>query len=107
MSILIAIPIFLLILKAIFFWSARITVCINKVMNAIFFNIYIRFGLEAYMELCLVSLIRFKNFTCDTPSEMFHSVFAALILVSVLLYLGFSLIFLQVRFPRLNTPEAR
>ena len=76
-------------------------------MNAMFFNIYIRFGLEAYMDLCLVSLIRFKKFTCDTPSELFHSIFAALIGVSVLLYLVFSLIFLQVRFPKLNTPKAK
>ena len=94
MLLLLAIPIFMLFLKVIFFWSETVTNCINKVVNLLFFNVYIRFGLEAYMELCLTGLLRFQNLTFSTPSEKFHSVFAVVILTSVLLYLAFSLIFL-------------
>ena len=59
MTVLIAIPIFMLILKMLFFWNKKVQYRISKVNNAMFFNIYIRFGLEAYLELCLSSLLRF------------------------------------------------
>ena len=107
MLLLAAIPVFLSMLKVMSWWSKKTTKSINRVMNGMFFNIYIRFGLEAYMELCLTSLMRWQNLTFNTSSEKFHSIFATVILISVILYLVFSLIFLQLRYPILNTPEAK
>ena len=102
MVFLLAFPVTLLILKVLFFWNKKIQGCIDRTLRAIFFNIYIRFGLEAYLELSLSSLIRFKNYTFDTPSEKFHTVFATLIFLVIVAYLLFSLIYLQVRFNLLD-----
>ena len=59
MIVLIAIPICMLILKMLFFWCKKVQYRINQVNSAMFFNVYIRFGLETYLELCLSSLLRF------------------------------------------------
>ena len=94
MVLLVIIPIFVLLLKAIFYWNPKCVNRINVFNSKMFFNVYLRFGLEAYLELCLSSIIRFKNFTFETSSEKFHSVFALMILAGVIGLLVFSLIFL-------------
>lgn len=104
--VLVFLPICLLLLRLLFFWSDKMTKFIKKVNDKLFFNIYIRFGLECYLELCLSSMIRFKNFNNDTYSDRFHSTFATMIFVAVLLYAGFSLVFLQLRFASLNNEES-
>ena len=89
-----AIPIVSLLLKFIFFWVPKCNKSINWLNNKMFFNIYIRFGLEAYLELSLVSMIRFQNFTFGNSSEKFHSIFSTIIFVGVITYLLCSLVFL-------------
>ena len=81
--------------------------CIIFVKDKIFFNAYLRFGLEAYLELSLSSILRFRNFTFGTSSENFHSIFAMILFAGVLAYLAFSLFFLQSRHMILDTKEAR
>ena len=107
MVVLILLPLFLLLLKGIFYRSSRIVSRIDSVIKKMFFNCYIRFGLEAYLELCLSSLIRFKNYNIDTGNERFHSIFATLIFIGVFAYLAFSLFGLQYKFGKLNGKEAR
>ena len=107
MILLAMIPFVLLILKGIFFWNKKCVDRISKSYNVMFWNVYIRFGLEAYLELCLSSLLRFKNFTFDTNSEKFHSIFATVIFVGVVAYLALSIFFLQWRYPKLDTQAAR
>ena len=102
MLLLLMVPIILLFIKGIFFRSQKVTRSINKVFSKMFFNVYIRFGLEAYLELSLCSLIRFQNFTFVSSSETFHSVFAAVLLASIIAFLAFSLMFLQLRFAKLS-----
>ena len=107
MLLLAAIPIVLLVLRAVFFWSKKVKSCIIFVKDKIFFNAYLRFGLEAYLELSLSSILRFRNFTFGTSSENFHSIFAMILFAGVLAYLAFSLFFLQSRHMILDTKEAR
>ena len=94
MLLLAAIPLVLLVLRAVFFWSKKVKRCIIFVKEKIFFNAYLRFGLEAYLELSLSSILRFRNFTFGTSSENFHSIFATILFAGVLAYLAFSLFFL-------------
>lgn len=67
---------------------------------------YIRFVLEAYLELSLSSMLRFQNFTFDTASERFHSVVATIIFLCLIAFLLFALVYLQWKFPILATKEA-
>ena len=76
MLVLATLPFFLILLKFLFIWSKKVSRCINYVHSKIYFNLYIRFGLEAYLELCLSSMIRFKNYKLDNSNERFHSAFA-------------------------------
>ena len=107
MLLLAAIPIVLLVLRAVFFWNKKAISCIVIVKDKIFYNAYLRFGLEAYLELSLSSILRFRNFTFGTSSENFHSIFAMILFAAVLAYLAFSLFFLQSRHMILDTKEAR
>ena len=101
--VLATLPFLLLLLKLLFFWSKRVTRCIDYVHSKLYFNVYFRFGLEAYLELCLSSMIRFKNYKWHTSSEQFHSAFASIIYLGLLAYLCFSLFFLQSNFPNLKS----
>ena len=94
MVVLVAIPLVSLFLKFMFFWIPKCNKSINWLNSKMFFNIYIRFGLEAYLELSLVSLLRFQNFTFGTSSEKFHSIFSTIIFVGLIAYLVCSLAFL-------------
>ena len=107
MIFLIALPVFTLILRLLFFWNERCIRFIQTLNSKMFFNLFIRFGLEAYLEICLSSIIRFRNLTFETPSEKFHSIFASLLLAGVIGYLLFTLIFLQRGFPRLGKREVK
>ena len=98
MIFLLAFPLILLILKVLFFWNKKIMSCFDRALHAILFNVYIRYSLEAYLELSLSSLIRFKNYTFGTQSEKFLTIFATLIFLAIVAYLLFSLIFLQLRY---------
>ena len=60
-AILIALPIILLFYAAILFWSNCAIKVLKKISSALFFNIYIRFILEAYLEISVTCLIRFRN----------------------------------------------
>ena len=101
MLILATLPLFLLLFKWLFIRSKKVSKCINYVHSKIYFNVYLRFGLEAYLELCLSSMIRFKNYKWDNSNERFHSAFALSILIGLLVYLCFSLFFLQRNFSNL------
>ena len=98
---LVLIPLLLLAIKLIFLWSSCCTRFIDRLLKRLFFNSYIRFWLEAYLELSLSSFIRFKSFNFDNGSEIFHSIFSSVLLLLLLASLTFSLIFLQVRYPTL------
>ena len=73
----------------------------------LFFNLYLRFGLEAYLELSLSSILRFCNFTFGSSSEYFHSIFASVIFAAVVSYLLFSLLFLQWRHKSLEKETSK
>ena len=94
MLVLATLPFFLILLKFLFIWSKKVSRCINYVHSKIYFNLYIRFGLEAYLELCLSSLIRFKRYRFEDDNERFHSIFSTMILHSAVALLLFSLFFL-------------
>ena len=105
--ILATLPIVLLLIKLLFFWSQKVSKCIGYIHSKLYFNIYFRFGLEAYLELCLSSMIRFENYKWDNGNEKFHSAFATTIYLGLLVYLCFSLFFLQTNYQDLKSEKLR
>ena len=103
MLVLAALSLVFLLLKILFLKSKKVSKCVDYVHSKLYFNVYIRFGLEAYLLLCLSSMIRLENYKLDDSSERFHSSFALTILFGLLVYLCFSLLFLQINFPNLKS----
>ena len=102
MVILAAIPLLLIALRGIFFWSSKVQRGVNYVSRKCAYNLYLRFGLQVYLELSLTSLLRLNRFTFGSSSDHFHSIFASVVFVFVVAYLAFALIFLQLRFQSLE-----
>lgn len=105
--ILVTLPVCLFFFQLILCWSRRAGKLFNAIKKRVFFNLYLRFGLEAYLELALASMLRFKNFNLDDRSAIFHSVFCLAMIVVIFALLAFSLFFLQVRFKDLAKKESK
>ena len=95
---LVMFPVFTLMCKGLCFWSDKCMRCRTWLNNKILFNTYIRFGLEAFLELTICCLIRIKAWDYTTGSDKFHS-FTTVILIAALIYLCiFALVFPQRNF---------
>ena len=57
--ILLLIPVLLLLVYGVFIWSTRCRKCLVKLRQKIFWNVYIRFIFEGFMELSIATLLRF------------------------------------------------
>ena len=68
--------------------------CIRKLKSKMYWNFYIRFWLEAYLELSISGFIRLKYFNFDSASENFHSIFSVIILICLLTFFMFFAIYL-------------
>lgn len=105
MLVLVLAPVILLLIRKAFFWSQKCKRATNTVSKVLFFNAYIRFLLEAYLELSLTCLIRFQAFSFSTPSEKFHSTFVVLMFVTLVLFVAFALFYLQMNFSKLSAAD--
>ena len=104
---LIVLPLLLSLVRVLFCRCRCTNGCIGWIRKRIFFNTYIRFGLEAYLELALSSLLRLKNFRFINASENFHSIFSLMTLLTIVSFMVFTLIFLQKRFLTLQQEESK
>ena len=98
-------PVFTLGLKLLFFWSSRCMRCRKNIDRKMYFNTYIRFTLEAYLELSITSLIRVRAFKFDDPSERFHSSFSVIIMIILASVLLLAAILPQKKFGELDKPK--
>lgn len=104
--VLIALPILLLFLKGVFACCEnKCSRCIDHLVSRVFWNSYIRFGLEAYLEFAISSMIRLKNFDFETASDKFHSIFSVLIGIFLISFIIFVTVHLQREFKNLAKPE--
>ena len=104
MLFLIIYPLLFLALRGLFCWSERCKRCINNLNTKMYFNTYLRFGLEAALELSISAFVRPLEFKFSTGTDVFHSAFSILIMTGLVFLLIFSLDFLQVRFSQLKDP---
>ena len=76
-------------------------------MNARFYwNTYIRFGLEAYLELSICVFIRFVGpFSLENGSELFYFFSSIFIIVSIFAMFMIGILVPQLHFKKLGTKE--
>ena len=85
---LLALPLLLLLFWTCLYKSSRGRQVIKRISDALFFGVYIRFILEAFLELSIVSFMRFRNFRFDTSSDSFNSTLSMMLMA----LLSFSLL---------------
>ena len=87
MAILLFYPLTVGVLRLIFFWSSKCMKWQTKFRRVVYFNLYIRFAFEAYLEVSLTALIRLQNLKFGSYSDNFNSIFAIVLLVSALSFM--------------------
>ena len=97
-------PVFSLGLRGLCFCSNRCKRCLNWLDSMMFWNTYIRFALEAYLELQICVLLRFKNFSFEGADQIFYSAFTILIMASTWSFMIFAAVFTMQKFVKLEQP---
>ena len=95
--ILLVLPIVMLLLFSLFSWNAKCKKWLTLAAKSIFWNTYVRFWLESYLEFSIAIFIRFRKFTFGSASEIFNSVFATFIAVTLIMLMIGSVVVLQCR----------
>lgn len=104
MLFLITFPLLSLALRGLCCWSQRCMRCVGKINNMMYFNTYLRFGLEASLELSISALVRPLEFRFGTNTDIMHSTFASFIKLALFSLLCFTLLYLQLNFRKLEDP---
>ena len=84
---LLALPLLLLLTCACLYKSSRGRRVIKSISDVLFFGVYIRFVLEAFLELSIVSFMRFRNFKFDTSSDSFNSTLSMMLMALLSFFL--------------------
>ena len=84
---LLVLPLLLLLALACLYKSSRGMRVIKRISDALFFSVYIRFVLEAFLDLSIVSLMRFRNFQFDTSSDAFNSTLSMVLMALLSIFL--------------------
>jgi len=102
--VLVLFPPFSLALKGLCFCSQRCKRCVKKMDDKFYWNTYIRFGLEAYLELSICAFIRFVGaFSMENSSEIFYSLASVFLLGMILAFLTIGVLVPQIHFNKLGT----
>ena len=105
--ILLAFPLVPLLLKVLFFWSKTCEKAIARIKKTMFFNTYLRIGMETYLELAVVILLRFRHLLFTSYSEIVHSSIAIFLMLIVVALPVFSLVFTQMKFASLSSDKIK
>jgi len=69
-----------------------------------YWNTYIRFGLEAYLELSICAFIRYVGaFSFDNGSESFYSLSSVFLLMMIFAFFMIGVVVPQMHFDKLGT----
>ena len=102
---LIAYPVISLGLRGLCYCSRCCKRYLNWLDAKMFWNTYIRFALEAYLELQICVLLRFKNFSFESADQIFYSVFTLFTMVATWGLMIFAGVFAIRKFQSINDPE--
>ena len=71
MVFLLLYPIVALCMGILICWSSKLKKCFSAINKPICWNVYIRFTFEAFLEIAITCLLRFKVFTFGSPNGTF------------------------------------
>ena len=104
LMVLLLLPLLVLALKGLCYCSSKCRKCINKVQNKLYWNTYIRFGMEAYLELAICAFIRYVgDFSFENGSEIFYSLASVLLLITLFSFFVIGVLVPQIHFKKLST----
>ena len=102
--LLVVLPIFFKILETVFKCCDKIAKPLNRFKTkVIYWNLYLRFFLEAFLELSIVSLLRLRFIKATTLTETVLSIYAVFILVMLSGYMGGIVPFLRYKHELIDT----
>ena len=97
-------PIFIKILEAVFKCCNSVAKPLHRFKTkVIYWNLYLRFFLEAFLELSIVSLLRLRFIKATTLTETILSIYAVFILVMLSGYMGGIVPFLRYKHELIDT----
>ena len=102
---LIIYPVLSLGCRGLCFCSSRCKRCLNRLDAKMYWNTYIRFTLEAYIELQISVMLRLNNLSFEGADQIFYSVFVIVIIMATWSFVIFAAVFAMVKFDKLKEPE--
>lgn len=107
-TFLVLFPFIALVLKGVFHCCDNcVSRFVLRAVKNVYWNSYIRFWMEAYLEMAVCSLLRMKNLNLNSPSASFHSVFSIAICVVLVSFFIFAIVFMVKNYEQLGTPECK
>ena len=105
---LLVMPLILFFFTGIFYccnnWFSRF---LDRMRERIYWNTYIRFSFEAFLELAISCMLRIEILSFSTSSNSFHSIFCLVIVIFLVTFTLFVTVYLQVNFRSLNQEAMR
>lgn len=98
-------PVLSVAIMGLCFWSDRCTRCRRWADRKMYFNTYIRFFLETFLELSITVLLRLKLYDFETGSDKFHTVSATILGVALVLFILMVAIYPQTKFKNMDSPD--
>ena len=84
------------ILEVLFSCSSQVTKRLENFKNTVlYYNLYLRFFLEAFLELSIASHLRIRNFKMEILADLILSIYAAILLALLSIYMVGSVFFLK------------
>ena len=71
----------------------------------IYWNYYLRFSIEAYLSIALLSLLRIQSLKFETPGDTILTVYAFFMFALMVAYLAISALYLPGFHGQISTPE--
>ena len=98
-------PFITMLLRGIFFCCPKCWKCLEFLDRKIFWNTYVRFMLETYLEIMISCCLRFDSISFDDATEIFQSVFAIVLMVILCVFTLFTPIYLMTMKNKTDSKE--
>ena len=89
-------PIVILILELVFSWSEKVSTSLKRFKTeTVYWNLYLRYLMEVFLELALSSLIRIQSFDFKTVADSVLTFYAMILLLILVFYAVQTALFLR------------
>ena len=80
-------PLVILLLEFAFSWSEKVKTSLQRFKTEkVYWNLYLRYLMEVFLELALTSLIRLQSFDFTTVVDSILTLYATILLIVLVFY---------------------